>query len=195
MITYDYLVRKANTKDWHYVKDAISVEDAVVFIAKERVIYSGQGIGVYYFTGLNTDERYLAYLVNKLYIVSTGSYDTYAIQAFRTVKEEAEEYMKQFPGENNFNNIEEKILDDPRDLMLRIAEDKILFFVRILKDLSKIISIQERKQDIFEVKSIGYVGVDVDHNYYVIVAAKEVNEAIEKAKKLCKQFKENEEKQ
>lgn len=192
MIAYDYLVRRADIKEWHYVEDVISAEDAVVSAMGEGVIYTGLSVGVFFFDGLHTGNKYIAYRVKKIYIVSTEEYDCYSIRSIWSSREAAEDYMKQFPAEKHFNEIEERILDDPRELDRGVSDNKLIFFARLKRESLNIISLREEVKDIFNLNSLWHVRIDTNKDYFVTVAAKDSYEAEEKAKVLCGKDKENE---
>lgn len=184
MLTYDYLVRRADSKKWHFSKDAISAEDAVNSVAGENVLYEGGGVGTYFFKGLNSGIKYVAYKVNYVYIVSTGECEDYAVVATKSTKEEAQKFMNQFPDEKCFNPIEERIIDDPRDDDLKVPEGEKIYHMRLKQGSFELIIILKRVKDVWWTRNVGKCGL-MDHIFSVTVSAKTELEAIQKGKDLC----------
>lgn len=184
MLTYDYLVRRADSKKWHFTKDAISAEDAVNSVAGENVLYEGEGVGAYLFRGLNSGVKYVVYKVNYVYIVSTGEFEDYVIVTVKSTEEEAEKFMSQFPDEKCFNLVEKKIVDDPRDVDLKVPESEKIYHMRLRQNSLELIIILKRTKDVFWTRNVGRCDL-MDNNFVVTVSAKTEVEAIQRGKDLC----------
>lgn len=214
MKTYDYLVRQIDnlgkeivkgkpfegispifrdTINEKYVRDAISAEDAVREFAGESVLNTEACGGMFFFEGLSTGTKYVAIQIRKVYIIYLNKDKDHKLIDIRSDKRTIQKFMEQFPDEENFSEIEERIIDDPSTLTVGVPDDQSIFTVIFDSTLTKILYGKKIKKDLFSILSLNKIKKDcVTGNYCVFVAAKENLEAIERAKTLCKQYKETE---
>lgn len=115
MLVNDYLVKQYGDDDWTYVKEATSAEVAVNSVVGEGVLSSGCGVDLYFFTGLKTDKKYIAYLVKKIYLVSVKCGDVTQIISVKSDVISARGIMKEASKFYSVCDIKEMILDDPRE--------------------------------------------------------------------------------
>jgi hypothetical protein len=184
MITSDYLVINTTTKEEKYVEDAITAEDAVSTAFNQVVVYRNSMLDFYIFDSLIDKTIYTVFLIKKIFFISVGKNENYKLLSIRSDKLAAEDCMKKFPDEKYFNEIEECILDDPRDLLGGVSENENIYSIRVSKiDLKPFESWLERK-DVYNISLLGKVEKDACGDYYVRVSAKDEDQASNKALKL-----------